>query len=205
MPDKSTWWSVTAFDDEIKLLEDKTKYPGFVKQIFGGREICPKTSREHFQGALQCHAQQRFSAIKAWLHKAHIEPARQAEALKKYAMKTETASGDKLVRENPTKFFNAQEICTEIAKAIKTRQTDRQIMFWDGVNNLLRDRPELTGQLMNPSLKNWWVKTHQVWMDMAKRDSITRLANHDGCKHGVECGGCGNCIPIVYNGSEVQD
>lgn len=112
-------------------------------------------------------------------------------------MKAETASGDKVIRENSVKFHNAQEICLAIAKAIKTRQTDRQTMFWDGVNNLLRDQPELTGQLMNPSLKNWWVNTHLVWMDMAKRDSITRLANHEGCKHGVECAGCENCEPIV--------
>ena len=66
--DKATWWSLTIYDEkEIAKVEDSDNYPRFVKSISGGMEKCPTTGRLHFQGALQCRSQQRFSAIKDWL------------------------------------------------------------------------------------------------------------------------------------------
>ena len=47
---KSTWWSVTAYNDEIESMEGN--FPEWVKAVYGGRETCPTTGRLHFQGAL---------------------------------------------------------------------------------------------------------------------------------------------------------
>jgi len=166
---KSTWWSVTAFNDEIKTMET-TPYPSFVRKVLGGRERCPETGREHFQGAVQCWTQIRMKQLKSWLPTAHLEAARQVEALQKYAMKEETATGEKKVTENTLPHFSADQICEKIALAIISikGQTDRQAdSFWRGVKLLLAETPALAGQLMNPSLRNFFKNTESVWIERA--------------------------------------
>lgn len=178
--EKSTWWSVTAYNDEIKIMETPP-YPAFVRKVLGGREICPKTGREHFQGAVQMWQQVRRSQIKnEWLPTAHLEPAKQVEALQKYAMKELTASGEKKVVENTLPHFSANQICEKIALAILSGkgQTDRQTdSFWRGVKILLAETPALAGQLMNPSLRNFFKNTESVWINRAivlQHDSVPR-------------------------------
>lgn len=154
-----TWWSVTAFNEEIELLEGQL--PEYIRKVYGGREKCPDTGTIHFQGAIQCYDQQRRCKLKTWLKKAHLEPARCKEALKKYAMKEETAIGEKTIRENTTPHYSAHEMCLMLA-----RQTDRQTDgFWTRANKILSKTPELAGQLMNPSLRNFFEKTQKTWMD----------------------------------------
>lgn len=109
MTDKSTWWSVTAYNDEIELLESN-EFPDFVVKVFGGREKCPTTGRIHFQGAVQCRSQQRFSALKKWLPTAHWEPAKNKDALQKYAMKADTAIGDKEERTNTVEMITMEKL-----------------------------------------------------------------------------------------------
>jgi hypothetical protein len=161
MTAKSIWWSVTAYEPEIALCEGTL--PEFAKAIHGGRETCPTTGRLHFQGALQCYKQERMAKIKSWLKRAHLQPARSAEALKKYVMKEETAAGVKGVRENPLPHYSAHEICLLLA------QTDIQTSkgFWPRAQILLRKTPEMAGQLMNPSLRGFFEKTQVVWMERA--------------------------------------
>lgn len=174
--DKATWWSVTAWDNEILLLEDIAKYPAFVKKVYGGREECPTSKKEHFQGAIQCNTQVRMSALKNWLAKAHFEPARQQDALRKYAMKADTATGEKLERSNPTKFYTADELLTEIAYSILGLEDDEKYRGDEGIKslfnlaicNMLMNDKKLAGQLMNPSLRNFWCSTYRVWINHAK-------------------------------------
>lgn len=161
MTDKSTWWSITAWNDEIAKCEGTL--PEFAKAIYGGREIAPSTGKEHFQGALQCFEQIRMAKIKSWLPTAHIEKALKVEALKKYAMKKETASGEKTIRTNPIPHYSAHQICLLLAQT--SRQTDT--IFWARAKEILRKTPELAGQLMNPSLRNFFEKTQDVWMEQA--------------------------------------
>jgi len=185
-PNKSTWWSVTAFNDEIALLEDKSHYPPEVKTVFGGREKCPETGKEHFQGCVQLYTQQRMSWFKSWLKTAHLEPARHKDALIKYAMKEDTATGEKLERTNPLKHFTADEICLELARKIfkqyKTRPMDKEPKdwFWTAANTMLLEDPKLAGQLMNPSLKGFWCETREVWVTLAQaeHDEIENIINN---------------------------
>jgi len=179
---KSTWWSVTAFGSEIALCEGTL--PEFVKEIHGGRETCPKTGELHFQGAIRCFQQVRMSCIKSWLKKAHLEPAKSVEALKKYVMKEETSAGEKVIRENPVPHYTAHDICLKLAQT--SRQTD--LGFWPRAKILLRLTPGLAGQLMNPSLRGFFEKTQEVWLEQAAivlqqpPPSITCDCGRDECE-----------------------
>jgi len=177
----STWWSVTAFNDEIIRCEDKDSYPPFVRQLLGGREICPKSGREHYQGALQCTSAMRRKQIKSWLPTAHLEQSKKTVALKQYAMKPETASGEKLVNINENPFLSADKICELIAEKVQENysQTDSQTdRFWFGVRKILTSRPQMAGQLMNPSLRNFYIKTESVWACKALKKAQSMIEDH---------------------------
>nr|WAE42271.1 MAG: replication associated protein [Cressdnaviricota sp.] len=224
MTAKATWWSITLYGDEIERVNDVRNFPEWVSKIYGGLEKCPTTDRTHFQGALQCRSQQRFSKIKGWLPTAHIEVARSAEAIKQYAMKSETAIGEKKIQVNPKQFFDAQSICRLITSNVKDRQSDRQKQFWKAVEEIIVNTPDLTGQLMNPSLKNFWVNTATAWDRLEAIEECANSITHippttqenglcfdaDCCKfheagsHRDECYICEKCEPNIYNESEVQ-
>lgn len=169
---KSIWWSITAFNDEIELCEAPDKYPSFIKRIYGGRERCPTTGTEHFQGAIQCHEQVRLSAIKQHFKTAHLEPARQQEALVKYAMKPDTATGEKLERVNQARHYTADELLIEIAYTLYSHRNEERYMgeegartyFNDAIQVMLYNDRKLAGQLMNPSLRNFYIITAPVWL-----------------------------------------
>jgi len=165
--DKSTWWSITAYNDEIALLEDTTKWPAEVKKVYGGREMCPTTERIHFQGAVQYSRQVRFSHVKKWLPTAHIEAARQETALKTYVMKADTAVGDKTVRENITPYFPHHAVCKLLALVDVPDTGDDERMFWDQVNKLLVTHQMLSSILSNSSFKSFFLKTKRTWRKIA--------------------------------------
>lgn len=113
---KSTYWSITGFNDDIQLLHNNDEYPEFVDKVYGGEEQCPTTGRIHFQGMVKCHRQVRFTQIKEWLKQSHIEPAKSVDALQKYVMKKDTAVGDKDERSNTASYFGYYDFLVLIAK-----------------------------------------------------------------------------------------
>lgn len=176
---RSTWWCVTAYNDDICLLENTATWPSFVAKVYGGREECPTTGRLHFQGAVQCAKQQRFSAIKNWLKTAHIEVAKSKEALAKYAMKEDTAVGPKLEVENPYKYYTADMLALLMAQQIMHIHDDLYIKFpkksefrealWsEAFNGVLRFNDKLFGQMMNPSFKSAWFTSLSYWISKAR-------------------------------------
>jgi len=199
---KSVWWSVTAFGDEIGLCEGTL--PAFVRAIYGGREIAPTTGTLHFQGAIQLYEQQRMGRLKSWLKHAHLEPARAVDALKQYVMKAETAAGEKVIRTNPVIHLTADQMCLRLAlagsltKGQTDRQTDAGDDYYRRVRKILADNPELAGQLMNPSLRNFWNNTAQVWIDRAivlqPDPPVTKESGGPGvmcdCSYGYMCDEC---------------
>ena len=185
--EKATWYSLTVYNDEIAKMKDEKHYPEWVKKVFGGVEECPTSGKLHFQGALQCHQQVRFSKIKEWLPTAHIEVARSATMLAKYVMKDATAVEQKLIRENPRKFLKLHEICkliyANIPATLLQRQTDRQTMFWAGVNACIYNDPDSASQMANPGLPRFFERTFGTWERLALPDntvSITRVI-HPEC------------------------
>lgn len=175
----ATWWSVTAFNEEILLCEDPKSWPPWCLRILGGREQCPNTGTVHFQGAMQCVTPIRRKQIKSFLKTAHLQQSKKTIALTQYAMKQETAIGEKKVLINETPFLSADKICQEIADYNQQhyKQTDRQTdRFWSGVRGILTSRPQMAGQLMNPSLRNFYLKTESVWACNAlKRAQLMEL------------------------------
>lgn len=178
--DKATWWSITAFDEgEIKFLQG-TVYPEFIHKIHGGLEKCPDTGRTHFQGAVQCRSQQRFSAIKKMLPKAHIEAAKSAEALRKYAMKADTAIGEKSVRSNSTPYWTMEMIMKLLAiTPCPARIVTNDEIFWYKVNFILVQKPYLVGLLAKPDIYRMWKHTSDTWI-LLMTDPITNQLLEEG-------------------------
>ena len=167
--DKATWWSLTIFDEAEKAFAAAGVFPPFVAQLHGGLEKCPDTGRIHFQGALQCRSQQRFTAIKKIFPKAHIEAARSAEALRKYAMKQDTAHGAKSVVANATPYWTTEMILKLLAITsvpISERAGDRKERFWSKVRVILYQKPYLVGLLAKPDIMRIYENTESVWIDL---------------------------------------
>jgi len=171
---KATWWSVTAYGDNISKLEDKDAIPDFIKSIIGGREQCPTTDRLHFHGALQCATQCRAGRILDWLPGVHLEKAKNSDAPKKYCMKEETAVGEKSETINKNEYTTLQKAMELLAEEnivqtdIQTdKLTSKQIashQYWQRVRQVLEKRPELVSIYASPLAKTAWTNTCSVWM-----------------------------------------
>lgn len=176
---KSSWWSITSFDEgEWERMQDIKSFPAFVKAVYGGLEECPDTGRKHFQGALNTQ-HVRFTQVKNWLGKAHIEKAIKPDSLIKYAMKEETAVGEKVKNSNPRTFLEFHDLCEHIAyygvpasyrvKVMEQFETNTvvpditEVMFWNGVNAIIFIRPDLAGSLSKFNVK-FWLQTAHTWL-----------------------------------------
>uniref|UniRef100_UPI004047EF96 hypothetical protein n=1 Tax=Polynucleobacter sp. TaxID=2029855 RepID=UPI004047EF96 len=183
--DKYTHWAFTAFDPiEMGKVDASGNYPQFVKTIYGGREICKTSGREHWQGHVHCRAPQRFAAIKKWLPTAHIEPARDIHASIQYALKDDTSAGDKKAMVNPTPYVTdrvAMEklvaVCGRSCECVYVGRDDiKEIRkdllchldekedYWHRVRAILMDEPDLCGMYAKPDLFRLWKNTKSVWI-----------------------------------------
>ena len=189
--DKATHWAVTAYGNDILLLEDDTNYPTFVKKVYGGRELCPKTNREHFQGHLELKAQQRLSAIKKWLPTAHLEIARNFKASILYALKADTAAGDKTEKQNLKPYVTMESAMMKLVATcgqfcdckywdpVKNENSDgRKVQrdccadehedYWHRVRSILLTEPELCSLYFRADVKTGWKNTKKVWYARAR-------------------------------------
>lgn len=182
---RSTWWSITAYGDNIVKVEDVNSYPKCVKAVHGGRESCPTSGREHYQGAVECHGQQRGSFFRDWLPGVHFEVARSADALKKYALKADTAVGPKGTIVNPTPYLKLDDQLMMLANVYhdapgqydrlakdmcdegKHTDKDWKKQYWAIACELLKDKPSMASCIANPALEKMWIHTHDVWIARA--------------------------------------
>lgn len=175
--DKAFNWAVTAFNGDILSLEDRSRFPPYVKEVYGGREICKETGREHFQGHISLRNGQRMSALKKWLPTAHLGVARNFNASITYAMKSDTASGEKKRVENPNPPApNNQEALMMLARVDLSGQiTNVETMdndFWPRVIVILRQEPQLCGLFGKPDIFRLWKHTWSVWIEKAAEETI---------------------------------
>ena len=178
---KSSCWSLTEFNPEnIEMLKEGP-YPSFVKEVYGGVELCPTTNRTHFQGCVittEC----RGSAVKDWLPKAHWEKAYQKEALKKYVMKSETATGEKKRVKNA--YYTMEMVLSRMAtlyvslpEAEKIKHKGgfmngfldpySQDQYWSLARRICMEAPNLTSLLSNPQTIRSWVHLGEVFIKRA--------------------------------------
>lgn len=187
---RSGCWCITSFDeDEWCKLDGIDKFPHFVKRVWGGIEECPTSKRKHYQAAVET-TYCRFSQIKGWLPKAHIERALKKEMLIKYAMKEETSIGEKKEKSND-KYFQLEDVMKLLGKTFVTLEEQNvkiykysfvggkdvysfdgevdipgyEKNYWIVVRAILPERPYLCGILANPQTYRLWKNTAQVWID----------------------------------------
>jgi len=167
--DRSNNFAITVFNNnEIQQLEDVATYPAYVKKVFGGREVCPETRREHFQGHIQCRTQQRFSAIKKWLPTAHIEVARNFTASIAYALKSDTAKGEKTTTVNNKPFVTDRMAMEKLVDVSGASFENPKHDYWERVRHILMDEPDLCGLYAKPDLYRLWSNTKSVWIERKK-------------------------------------
>lgn len=65
-------WCFTSFDIQNEPVFRQEVY----EFLIFGRETCPSTSREHWQGFVYLKKRNRFAAVKKYIGPAHIEPSR---------------------------------------------------------------------------------------------------------------------------------
>ena len=203
--DKATWWSLTAFDEGEQQYIADGKYPGFIQAIHGGLEKCPKSGRVHYQGAIQCKNQQRFSAIKKVFPKSHLEPAISKEALRKYCMKADTAVGEKVVVANKQPYYTLEMIMRLLAITHPSVDCpgDAKSQFWSRVNIILLGKPYLVGLLAKPDVWRMYEHTRQTWTELMTDAESGELMGEEAIVLQPPTGSGDNLISHVpvYNGS----
>jgi hypothetical protein len=155
--------------------------PGFVKEFLFQDEVGDNGTL-HVNGALKTKYSTQFKAIKKWLPRAHISKATSAEHasnILKYAHKTET-SVEGTQRKITQETFTAHKICIMLARTILPQYDDRKymekiedstkILYNLAIKRILMVKPELAGQFMNPSLRNFWCDTLTVWIHHARAE-----------------------------------
>lgn len=88
---KATFWGPCTLnnptDEDRAALQSP---PEFVKAVRGQDEV-GENGTPHIQFMVQCKTQQRMTALKRWLPRAHFEAARNVAAVKNYVSKSETS------------------------------------------------------------------------------------------------------------------
>lgn len=124
---RSSCWSITSYGEELQYLKrvqtGDEVLPDFVKRLWGGEEMCPKTERLHFQGCIET-SECRFSQVKKWLPKSHIEKAFKRQALVKYVMKEESATSNKEVVENEF-YMSVPQIVEQLVRIYRLHDKDQ--------------------------------------------------------------------------------
>lgn len=111
---RGKWWSVTCFNIADELLFQNAL---FSYSIFG-RETCPKTKKDHLQGAVRCCRAVSFSSIKSIFKDAHIEHAMHPKELVEYCKK------DGNYKEHGTPVFSGQRTDLDaIIQLVKEEKT----------------------------------------------------------------------------------
>jgi len=192
---RATYWSVTAYGDNIARLEDKEHYPRLVKEVDGGREQCPKTKRIHYQGRIVCRSQQRRSALSKWLPGAHFEPAKDKDALKAYVLKEDTAVGPKTTTVNERKYLSMAEALTIVGshtyvkyhhntwyakegfenfktKGNNPEKAAAKWVFWIGVREHVKEFPDDISLFSQPQMERAWTNSWGIWQARAEARGI---------------------------------
>jgi len=174
--DKSTYWEVTTYDKGEQDYIASRKWASWIDEFYGGLEECPTTKRVHYQGAIKCKTQQRFSAIKKEFPKAHIaQPIVAAAALIKYCMKKDTAVGEKVILKNEVPHFTMEMVLKLLAKVkAYDAPSDAEADYWIRVNLCLIDHSFLVGVLATPMTFRAWKHTQHTWFEKIRleRESI---------------------------------
>jgi len=181
---RGSCWLITDYnvdDHEARYFpktpEDTGRVPDWVKECHGGVEICPDTQRRHLQVGIVCSRQIRLSALISWVPGAHCEVAKNRTAVLRYAMKEETAEGEKQVATNSTPFLAPNEILDEISDYVvaqdgfvcqseysKRTKAQKEAAYMEATCDIVAANPRKLATYMNPRIKTMWLDYGHVFV-----------------------------------------
>lgn len=175
---RQTWWSLTINnptpEDDILLANT----PRFVKRIKYQKEV-GENGTEHYQIALNTQ-QVRFSQIKNWLSRAHIEPARNPQALLNYVEKSDTAVAGTQKDITGQAMTMAQVMRLIARNFVEPNEDDYDnfpktydaVVYWRAVRKILEANENLLGLLSQPQYFRAWDNTKFFWLNKIKTEDI---------------------------------
>lgn len=176
MTERASWWSITINNPTEVDRDALRNPPTFVKLVKCQDEV-GENETLHIQGCVNT-TQVRFSQMKNWLQRAHIEVARDKSALLKYVEKTDTAV-DGTQFTNKPEFLTTAKALRKLAKAYE-RPSEEDIgnrpdtaikrAYWRAVRVIIKDEEELISLYSRPDLFRAWENTWEVWLAKVEED-----------------------------------
>jgi len=158
MTDKHTNWSVTinnpTKNDEEYIALARQKGWKVEGQLEKGDNGTP-----HYQLLLSCKGQQRFTAVKKAFPRAHIEPAKDVVALKKYVNKEVTRIG--ALPSSNEQYPSCSKLMSWYGEHYDTQKAlvghecfDRLDVFDQMICNKIREGFYVEGMGVNPQIRS---------------------------------------------------
>lgn len=189
--DKSTRFAFTAYEANWPQFRDMP--PNDLIAEWGWQEeVCPETNRHHLQGYIRTKRQVRLTQLISIYKGVHFEIARNWNACKNYCYKSQSAvPGTQVSWQSEQKAMTMKDTLLMIASSAMNKKivgtlmrkfqddetgkvkpptpqeerNERTQEYWEAVNDILIDQPDLIGLLSQPQYERAWVNTRQVWID----------------------------------------
>lgn len=194
---RASWWGLTLNNPTSQDRQTISGQPPRWLKMVKGQDEIGENGTLHVQMVINTE-QVRMSSIKEWLPRAHIEAAKSAkhkDNLLEYVHKEETAvAGSRFehkYREDSVVQTMAQTLTmvaelawtdSQIKDAIDNAQGKKKIddvyadEFWEAVNVILADRPDMVAIFTIPNYLLAWKKTRGVWIKRLEVDRQTALS-----------------------------
>lgn len=179
---KGSHWSITINNPAETDRQALKDHPTFVKKVVCQDEVGDNGTL-HIQGYVQT-TQTRFSALKKWLPRAHIEIAKNPQALLQYVRKEETAVAG-TQQEHKNEYLSMDKALLRVARAkdliqfemnfekyMENPKKEIKREFWACVCHVLADQPEAVGLFTNPQLERAWINTRDVWINLYSKSKV---------------------------------
>lgn len=183
---KYSVWSITAYNQEATdldlMLKKELDLPDIVRQVWGGLEECPTTGKIHFQGMLKTPSIY-MTKLKAIFPTAHLEPAKDKNALEQYVMKEETAVGvkssvvnDQYVSSKDALLLMAKKVfqCTQLYLKVEGDHKTRAYVMVS--RKVVYDNIALGTLYARPDIRRAWI---DYWQCYLSHYSDSQLSSSD--------------------------
>lgn len=197
---RGSWWLVTINNPTELDRQTFTNPPPRWLRLAKGQDEIGENGTLHIQAALNTQ-QVRMSQVKQWLPRAHIELARNANAVANYVSKDRTAVPDTQFEYNHVDNGNGALTMAQVmmmlaeyaftnsqitALSNKTNANGLpvyriaeeiyKVEYWDAVGMMLTQNENLVALLTQPQYERAWVKTRKVWLIKLEQDRQTNVS-----------------------------
>lgn len=173
--EKSTRWAFTAYESQYTLFTD-TMDPLIVEYGYQ-KEVCPETTREHYQGYLRTARQVRLNQLRNLLPGVHLEIARDWNRLRNYCKKKDTSiEGSQKEFKNKTQYKKMFEYLDGVAQRLPEMDKmyiETAFRLWTNKNEDgdLTDE-QLTTKKLNCLKQMYWKSVNLILEDEPESISI---------------------------------